>query len=193
MFENLGHRTWSVDLHFLTKLASGLVSERGQIEVVEVGSFVGGSTLSLAVPGAIVHCVDTWDGSTGLDVINIAYNEREKGVFETFCRNMGQRLFFSVWPHVGESLFYAKVWPRKADLVFLDASHDYDSVKADIAAWAPLVKPGGILCGHDYKARGIPGADGLPAELKDVFPGVTKAADELGIDGVTGTVWWKRL
>ena len=36
------------------------------------------------------------------------------------------------------------------DWVHLDARHDYASVKADIRAWLPKVKPGGWLSGDDY-------------------------------------------
>jgi hypothetical protein len=39
------------------------------------------------------------------------------------------------------------------DWVFLDAAHDYESVRADIAAWSPLCT---ILGGHDFCA-GWPG------------------------------------
>jgi len=42
------------------------------------------------------------------------------------------------------------------DFVYLDAGHDYDSVKRDIAAWWPKVKPGGIFAGNDYFS-GCPG------------------------------------
>lgn len=49
--------------------------------------------------------------------------------------------------------------------VHLDARHDYQSVKADIEAWRPKVKPGGWLSGDDY--------DGVK------FPGVVKAVGDL--------------
>jgi len=36
------------------------------------------------------------------------------------------------------------------DVVYLDAAHDYESVYADMEAWYPKVKRGGLLAGHDY-------------------------------------------
>lgn len=35
-------------------------------------------------------------------------------------------------------------------MVYLDAAHDYQSVKADIVSWFPKLVPGGIIGFHDY-------------------------------------------
>lgn len=39
----------------------------------------------------------------------------------------------------------------RIDLVFIDAAHDFGNVVDDIKNWAPLVRPGGIVCGHDLE------------------------------------------
>lgn len=36
------------------------------------------------------------------------------------------------------------------DSVFIDGNHKYDFVKEDIEIWAPKVRIGGIVSGHDY-------------------------------------------
>ncbi len=71
------------------------------------------------------------------------------------------------------------------DLIFIDAGHDYESVKADIAAWYPHVRHGGILAGHDYLHRR--------------FKGVTQAVQEFAaaqgkeIETMPGKVWVIRV
>ncbi|MRS02168.1 class I SAM-dependent methyltransferase, partial [bacterium] len=52
------------------------------------------------------------------------------------------------------------------DMVFIDAAHDYDNVRADIAAWYPKVRLGGMLAGHDYEEN---------------WPGVIQAVNEFAI------------
>lgn len=54
------------------------------------------------------------------------------------------------------------------DVVYLDANHTYDHVKKELAIWAPKVKNGGALGGHDF----------LDAELPDGSFGVKRAALE---------------
>lgn len=36
------------------------------------------------------------------------------------------------------------------DIIYIDAGHSYESVKEDLTAWYPKIKPGGIIAGHDY-------------------------------------------
>jgi hypothetical protein len=65
--------------------------------------------------------------------------------------------------------------PASFDFVLIDAIHLYRYVKADIEAWRPLVKPGGLLGGDDY-----------------MDPGIGRAVDELfGRSAVTHPAcWW---
>ena len=41
------------------------------------------------------------------------------------------------------------------DFVYIDACHEYSAVKADIAAWYPKVRVGGVLGGHDITWSGV--------------------------------------
>lgn len=38
------------------------------------------------------------------------------------------------------------------DMVYIDACHSYECVKADIEAWVPKLKAGGIVALHDYES-----------------------------------------
>ena len=63
------------------------------------------------------------------------------------------------------------------DMVFIDGAHDYENVKADIQAWKPLVRPGGLLCGHDW---------GHP-------PIVQAVRELLGTPESSSTIWYARM
>jgi len=144
--------------------------------IVEVGCYVGMSTIALAraCPTATIHCVDTFGGNAD-DRLGVK-NPTE--TFRAFCDNMGDRLFSTVFPHQGTSRLYGAIWPFLVDFVFIDAGHSYQSCRRDIESWLPRIRPGGILCGHDYCTE---------------FPGVVQAADEIGIDGHSARIWWKRI
>jgi hypothetical protein len=36
------------------------------------------------------------------------------------------------------------------DFIYIDANHSYNGVLADLRAWYPKLKPGGLFSGHDY-------------------------------------------
>jgi predicted O-methyltransferase YrrM len=45
----------------------------------------------------------------------------------------------------------AKDFPdQMLDCVYIDAEHDYNSVKTDVSTWKHKIKKGGILSGHDF-------------------------------------------
>ncbi|CAE8628177.1 unnamed protein product [Polarella glacialis] len=66
------------------------------------------------------------------------------------------------------------------DLVFIDGDHSYEACRDDIQAWAPTVRPKGILAGHDYTLSN---------------PGVVQAVNEFAIQHAAalhldGEDWW---
>ena len=43
----------------------------------------------------------------------------------------------------------AKAWSRGIDILFIDGSHDYESVKQDFETWSKFVRPQGVILMHD--------------------------------------------
>jgi hypothetical protein len=130
---------------------------------VEVGSYLGRSLCSL---GDVVQQsgkritvigVDTCRGSgvegpKQKDYHGAAVAQGGGTFAGTLHRNIIECGFAdSISLIVADSAAAASFFPDQSiDWVHLDARHDYDSVKADIATWRPKVKPGGWLSGDDY-------------------------------------------
>jgi predicted O-methyltransferase YrrM len=53
------------------------------------------------------------------------------------------------------------------DSVFIDADHNYAECKADIEAWRTLLKPAGLICGHDYWTQDV----GVMDAVNEAFEG----------------------
>lgn len=137
---------------------------------VEVGSYLGRSLCSLAEvvqrcghPIGIVG-VDTCRGSgpEGARQINAhgAAVEFGGGTFAGLLhRNVIACGFVdAVALLITDSVSAARMFDDGSlAWVHIDARHDYESVRADIAAWAPKVTPGGWLSGDDYHPQWWPG------------------------------------
>jgi predicted O-methyltransferase YrrM len=137
--------------------------------VIEIGVWKGASTLHMAealrrsdVPGVII-AVDTWLGSsehrTNADwFASLRVQNGQPTIQQTFMANVlssGLQDYVLPLPlDSGNAAELVRAAGLSADLIHIDAGHDYRSVTADIEAWWPLLRPGGILIGNDYYANG---------------------------------------
>ncbi len=142
------------ELEFLYEVAGGMPDGAA---IVEVGSWKGRSTVAICEglrpgSGATVWAVDTFAGDP--DMAEIAGPVDSGAVEAEFARNTAG--YDNLRVVVAESVAAANRFdPGSLDWVFIDADHSYAAVVADIAAWAPKLKPGGLLSGHDYGRAGV--------------------------------------
>ena len=148
--------------------------------VVEIGAWKGASTLHLArtlaahgVDGTVI-AVDTWLGAVDhwADPTLFAELATEHGypsLYRTFLANvLREGLADRVLPLPLDSVNAAELMRLRgvsADVIHLDAGHEEASVAADLRAWWPVLRPGGLLIADDYDSLG------------GRFPGVTRAVD----------------
>lgn len=127
---------------------------------VEVGVLFGRSVACLAHhrPDVEIWAIDTWaetvEASPGACFEEVG--KRWPTTWQAFNGLMREHA-----PEVLDRLHVVRgascdVTVPMADCVFIDACHEEGPVRADIDHWRQLVKPGGILAGHDFQ-DGYPG------------------------------------
>lgn len=162
-----------IELEYLATLASTSKS------IVEIGSWQGRSARAMADnTEGVIFCVDTWaDNAYGSAPAEMTchpewlWNEFRKTHADTIAsRKVLTQRSDSV---VGAVMAAASGFVF--DMIFIDAGHNYEDVVADINAWKPLLREGGIICGHDYAKY---------------HPGVMKAVNEfIPKYRLVGTIW----
>lgn len=131
-----------------------LFAQRNPKIVIEVGCWLGVSTMhmaSLLSSEGVVYAVDHWLGCAEQQPGQPFWDPILLKSYEQFLSNViHAKLYDKIIPIRMDSLSASQyLADLKADVVYIDASHDYDSVYADLNAWYPYVKGHGILCGDD--------------------------------------------
>jgi predicted O-methyltransferase YrrM len=147
--------------------------------IVELGTWKGGSAIHMAnITKSLglsceIACIDTWLGSPQIymrrdDQFYASLNHVNgyPSLYYTFLKNVvhsGHSDVITPIPMASEhAAMVLSHFGVKADILYIDAAHDYLSVKSDLERYWPLLKDGGVLIGDDYRA----------------WPGVTKASTE---------------
>lgn len=129
--------------------------------------------------GTVLHLIDPWTIPKGYESqakLLPGFGE-DRSVDLQMCRE-------HLAPHGGRvafvrttSLEAAATFARESlDFVYVDGDHRYDRVTADLKAWWPKVRPGGILAGHDVLSSEPYSA------YEEVQPAVLNFANDSGLD-----------
>jgi predicted O-methyltransferase YrrM len=154
-----------------------LVRQVRPAAVLEVGTWIGGSTTMLALAlekngGGRITTVDIQDVNRPdgpWKQVGLARSPRE---------GLGLLGLDSVTFHQSSSLAFLRDAPERYDFIFLDGAHEADVVYQEIPAALKRLNPGGIVLLHDY----YPGEQPLWADGV-VIPGPWLAVQRLIRDG----------
>lgn len=133
-------------------------------------------------------CVDPWSDG-GPDLAHKVAKMQEP-IYSQFLRNIAP-VAHIVQHHRIASPQAADLFDDcSLDFVMIDGSHQYADVVADIAAWRPKIKEGGLLAGDDFNWPGVRRAV-YEAFVKDqVLVEATKKQPKIGS---TPKFWSVRL
>lgn len=111
---------------------------RGTGEIVEVGTYVGTSTICLAKAQMLKG-----DGRaiTAVDI-------KKQPSLDATLERAGVTDFVQLVTSRSNDL--AASWDRPIELLWIDGDHSYEGCLMDILAWERHVQPGGIVAFHDY-------------------------------------------
>ncbi len=124
--------------------------------------------------GLKLYMIDMWSPDTYKGKGDDAATEPYRRIYEKECDENYKKACavaeyhkLSAYILRGGSLEVVKhIKDAELDFCFIDAAHDYESVKADIIAWLPKVKPSGWLILHDFDNPNFPG---VKKAMEDVF------------------------
>lgn len=129
--------------------------------IVEIGSFVGYSTIFLSMgsragQGARVHCLDAWGLPPSSAYSKDAYQEKlaiTSETFEEFLGNMTRAgLEDLMVPHRAYSYAFSRSWPKaiRIGLLFIDGDHSEWGAYLDWFLYRPFLADGARVVFHDF-------------------------------------------
>jgi hypothetical protein len=138
----------------LTALAESVA--RPGCRLLEIGSWCGDSAIVLGEVakryGGHLYCIDWWKGNVGTDLEKIAGRSDVYSVFwQRICEGGLEDV---IVPIRGRSDEVVNILGAETfDLIYIDGDHRFQSIRNDIAGFAPRVRNGGVLCGDDCEGR----------------------------------------
>ena len=118
---------------------------------VEIGVQWGVSALTFLQHGCFMYLTDPWVCYDGYGIPGSELDLIEEDNFKQ-CRGRlapydDGKHFAILRMHSEQAVRFI---PDNLDFVWIDGNHGYRWVKKDIELYWPKIKPGGLLCGHDY-------------------------------------------
>lgn len=172
----LDNRGWSGN----SPIFEELIIEKQPEHIIEVGTWKGQSAITMGNCLRKLHlksrifCIDTWLGA-----IEFWTNSADSADHDLMLKNGFPQVYLQFLSNVIHHQLEDYIIPVPntsntsykilqhlnihADLIYIDASHEYEDVKQDINNYKNLLTTGGVLFGDDYSP---------------IFPGVIKAVNE---------------
>ena len=155
---------------------SSLIKETRPKLIIELGAFLGNSTISMAKTlkenniECIILTIDTWLGSSEHWLQNKCnllhlYNNFEFGIssmynqFLSNVNNEGLSEYIIPIPTTTDTAFEILSYNNfKADIIYMDADHREEIVYTDLVKYSKLLNDNGIIFGHDIDWQGVKNA-----------------------------------
>jgi predicted O-methyltransferase YrrM len=128
-----------------------LISELGdtsKMRMIEIGSFIGESTIIFAEYFKEVIAIDPFQPDYHKEDPTSKFNFDE--VFEEYVRRIESEKEKVTTYKLTSNDALSLLQGEKFDFIYIDGIHQYENVYEDIMNYLPLVKEGGIIGGHDY-------------------------------------------
>uniref|UniRef100_A0A7S3L567 Methyltransferase domain-containing protein n=1 Tax=Amphora coffeiformis TaxID=265554 RepID=A0A7S3L567_9STRA len=98
------------------------------------------------------HLIDLWAQQKNYEDAANVDDMKQESIFETAQRNLKPWESKTTFHRMLSTEAAMEFEPESLDYIYVDARHDYCGVMEDLEYYWPLLKPGGIMAGHDFKS-----------------------------------------